>query len=567
MRFISRRPDRTRFKDMTAIMRLSHRIDLANHSLPPGRDSILVAAPSPDAIQVAACHPDAIQLIVAAAGNQMWKTPSTAAGRVRRGRKDPHHPQRNLHASKGEVQWLWTFRVAVVLGGRGVDANLRILQVIGSPEGRFSTLFSIPLAPVCCPGVPKAPSSWKTHRMGLGFLQGLRPKNLASTSFAAKLISQDVDGQIPCRRFPVKVLKRLDVSSFDDAGKGASVGGLSEELPACRPRRLEIASTLSPHALKLAWVSWHLRAEVYSNVTLALNAISTSAVQTTPGRCRLKSLLGDGKPHDGGGGTYAFEKAFFSSVFRLRLLPRDPSRLPPPLLLLLFSEMLQKGKAVAAAGASEAVPAVPQRTRYRFFEGLRERYRIGEEYDIVLAKEEDSYMLQKPGCIAMSQDLLEAGFRLPLPAVARDILNAWGIVPIQLMPNSWHTICIFCISCKVRDIELTVDLFRGHFSLAMSPQTGIDIFYTKHRANRMRIHFSPKYSNHKGWTHRVLFIAHNEGVPEWGFPTGIKDPRNKDMVPLLVWDAAKISDRLSNIFVDKAEEYLTEAQLVKHGLS
>ncbi|MQL77245.1 hypothetical protein Taro_009642 [Colocasia esculenta] len=30
-----------------------------------------------------------------------------------------------------------------------------------------------------------------------------RPKNLASTSFVAKLISQDVDGQIPCRRLPV----------------------------------------------------------------------------------------------------------------------------------------------------------------------------------------------------------------------------------------------------------------------------------------------------------------------------------------------------------------------------
>ncbi|MQL90736.1 hypothetical protein Taro_023321, partial [Colocasia esculenta] len=34
-------------------------------------------------------------------GKQTRKTPSTAAGRVRRGRKDPHHPPRNLHASKG----------------------------------------------------------------------------------------------------------------------------------------------------------------------------------------------------------------------------------------------------------------------------------------------------------------------------------------------------------------------------------------------------------------------------------------------------------------------------------
>ncbi|MQM13250.1 hypothetical protein Taro_046173 [Colocasia esculenta] len=95
------------------------------------------------------------------------------------------------------------------------------------------------------------------------------------------------------------------------------------------------------------------------------------------------------------------------------------------------------GKVVATAVASQTVLEEPRRTRYRFLEGLRERYLIGEEYDIVLAMEEDSDMLQNPGCIAMSLDLLEAGFWLPLPAV--------------------------------RDIEPTTDLFRGHFSLAASP--------------------------------------------------------------------------------------------------
>ncbi|MQL86182.1 hypothetical protein Taro_018715, partial [Colocasia esculenta] len=34
-------------------------------------------------------------------GSQARKMPSTVAGRVRRGRKDPHHPPRNLHARKG----------------------------------------------------------------------------------------------------------------------------------------------------------------------------------------------------------------------------------------------------------------------------------------------------------------------------------------------------------------------------------------------------------------------------------------------------------------------------------
>ncbi|MQL81623.1 hypothetical protein Taro_014084 [Colocasia esculenta] len=137
------------------------------------------------------------------------------------------------------------------------------------------------------------------------------------------------------------------------------------------------------------------------------------------------------------------------------------------------------------------------------------RFRIGVEYDIILDAEEDSYLLRKSDCIAMSLDLMEAGFRLPIPAV-------------------------------VRKIKPTADLFRAHFSLAASPMTGPGVFYIKHRANRMCIDFSPKYSNNKGWTRYDSF---------------------------LIRDAAKISERLSNIYVPKAEEYLTKAQLVKHGLS
>ncbi|MQL91290.1 hypothetical protein Taro_023909 [Colocasia esculenta] len=79
------------------------------------------------------------------------------------------------------------FRVAVALGGIGVDTNLRILQVIGSPEGRKFLAWLIEEIGVVEEMIRrKAPS-------------GLRPKNLASTSLAAKLLSQDVDGQIPCR--------------------------------------------------------------------------------------------------------------------------------------------------------------------------------------------------------------------------------------------------------------------------------------------------------------------------------------------------------------------------------
>ncbi|MQM08261.1 hypothetical protein Taro_041114, partial [Colocasia esculenta] len=45
------------------------------------------------------------------------------------------HPNGAVFEYQGEVQWLWTFRVAVVLGGIGVDANLRILQLPEGTEG------------------------------------------------------------------------------------------------------------------------------------------------------------------------------------------------------------------------------------------------------------------------------------------------------------------------------------------------------------------------------------------------------------------------------------------------
>ncbi|MQL91202.1 hypothetical protein Taro_023811 [Colocasia esculenta] len=47
---------------------------------------------------------------------------------------------------------MWTLRVAVLVGSIGVDANLRMVQVIGSPEGSSLSSLSFPLAPASRPG-------------------------------------------------------------------------------------------------------------------------------------------------------------------------------------------------------------------------------------------------------------------------------------------------------------------------------------------------------------------------------------------------------------------------------
>ncbi|MQM03303.1 hypothetical protein Taro_036082 [Colocasia esculenta] len=230
--------------------------------------------------------------------------------------------------------------------------------------------------------------------------------------------------------------------------------------------------------------------------------------------------------------------------------------------------MAQKGKEIVEAIGMPPVGA--KAARYRSFEGLRERFQIGEEYDIVLMREDESYLTTRPGCFVLSLDLLEAGLRLPMPEIAKELLRSWKVAPIQLTPNSWKTIFVFCIICKKGKIEATAEIFRNHFSLACSPQSGMGIVYVKHRTNRMRINFSPRLSNNKGWTGRLFFMGRRKGadIPEWDFPVRVVEPlRKADMAPFLIQGAAAASQSLNTVGVNHAEGYLTEYKLVKYKLS
>ncbi|MQL94641.1 hypothetical protein Taro_027299 [Colocasia esculenta] len=225
--------------------------------------------------------------------------------------------------------------------------------------------------------------------------------------------------------------------------------------------------------------------------------------------------------------------------------------------------MANRGKAVA--GASGVTVAASSGPRYRHYSGFRERFRIGDEYEIIDAKEGESILVNKPGCLLLSVDHLEAGFRLPLPAVAKALLNCWGVSPIQLTPNTWRYICIFGVICKLKEIRGSADVFRAHFKLSASRASGADIYYAKHRTDRMHIGLSNKYSNNKGWMDRLLFVRHRGGE-EWGFPTVIRSAQ-KDSFPKLIQDEARASDKHLRAGVRNGEGYVTEFQLVKYGLS
>ncbi|MQL81135.1 hypothetical protein Taro_013590 [Colocasia esculenta] len=220
--------------------------------------------------------------------------------------------------------------------------------------------------------------------------------------------------------------------------------------------------------------------------------------------------------------------------------------------------MAQKGKKIVEA--SGMPPVAAKAAKYRSFEGLRERFRIGEEYDIVLMREDESYLTLKPG----------GWLRLPMPEIAKELLRSWKVAPILLTPNSWRTIFVFCIICRKKKIEATADIFRNHFSLACSPQSGMGIVYVKHHTNWMRINFSPRLSNNKGWTGRLFSVGRQQGanIPEWDFPVRVVEPlRRADTPPFLIREAAAASQLLNTVGVNHAEGYLTEYKLVKCKLS
>ncbi|MQL80616.1 hypothetical protein Taro_013056 [Colocasia esculenta] len=90
---------------------------------------------------------------------------------------------------------MWMFKVAVAISGLGVDANLRLMQVL---KGAWRIV-----GRVASPNCARTSRGVEQFSWELAEGSGLRPKNLASTSFVAKLISQDVDGQIHCRQHTV----------------------------------------------------------------------------------------------------------------------------------------------------------------------------------------------------------------------------------------------------------------------------------------------------------------------------------------------------------------------------
>ena len=61
-----------------------------------------------------------------------------------------------------------------------------------------------------------------------------------------------------------------------------------------------------------------------------------------------------------------------------------------------------------------------------------------------------------PGYFSMYELPFHNGLRFPLPRLCHSILRHWGIVPSQLMPNSWSFLLGLEVLCWIYEVEFGI---------------------------------------------------------------------------------------------------------------
>ncbi|KAJ0964918.1 hypothetical protein J5N97_026056 [Dioscorea zingiberensis] len=166
----------------------------------------------------------------------------------------------------------------------------------------------------------------------------------------------------------------------------------------------------------------------------------------------------------------------------------------------------------------------------------------------------------KEGEIAIYQDALSGGLRLPFSNFAKAILEEYHLCPSQLTLNSWRLLNGFVVVFKNYGVNLTVRWFRMLFSLCL--ESNADWYYFSARSGRKFLGKVP--SSIKRWKSKFFFI---KSKSEWDVRTkwevtrtdiACEEMTKKEEVLL------KSVTGLSKVYMDEflTKEYLVRCRLI-----
>lgn len=158
-------------------------------------------------------------------------------------------------------------------------------------------------------------------------------------------------------------------------------------------------------------------------------------------------------------------------------------------------------------------------------EGMREKYQVPAEIELLLSTSTERPSDARPGEFALYEEALKGGLRLPLPQVVVDVLNRLEVAPGQLMPNTWK-IVLACASAWPKANEgaaITVDEFFAYYKASGQQETWVTL-----QAATGRGLVTGLPSSIKGWRPRWFYVSGNGGVgvrTVWRVPTKSVEPK------------------------------------------
>jgi hypothetical protein len=152
---------------------------------------------------------------------------------------------------------------------------------------------------------------------------------------------------------------------------------------------------------------------------------------------------------------------------------------------------------------------VPHENRFRSLILASEERRLRRSYNnpssVILHFQHPDQLSIAGGNVIITERMLMAGFRFPLPEIARELLVRLGVAPSQVKPNGWRYLFgSFVLWMTKLQKRMTIDEFLTIYRAGFRRECTVEFTVRKKPSI---IHLAWRYSNNKEWKEQTFRVS------------------------------------------------------------